>query len=74
MNKEKQKGWKGKIMKVTEDSLAGALYIKLKNGKIYETIEVADEVFVDLDKGKEVLGIEVLGRKGGLSRCIERRE
>lgn len=45
------------------DGDAKALYIRLKEGNIAETIEYPEEreVFLDLDEQGQLLGIEVLG-------------
>ncbi|MBI4287875.1 MAG: DUF2283 domain-containing protein [Chloroflexi bacterium] len=47
-------------MKLTVDPEADALYLKLKEGKVAKTEELADGIIVDLDEAGAVLGIEVL--------------
>ena len=46
--------------RVKYDRLADALYIKLRDGRIVESDEVAPSIIVDLDENNEVIGIEVL--------------
>ena len=40
--------------------MADALYIRLRDGKIVESDEVAPGIIVDLDENNEIIGIEVL--------------
>lgn len=50
-------------MQLTFDSDSKAMYINLTGRTDYtvdKTIEVAKEVFLDLDKNSKVLGIEIL--------------
>ncbi|MEK7398411.1 MAG: DUF2283 domain-containing protein [Candidatus Poribacteria bacterium] len=44
------------------DGDAKALYIRLRDGEIAETIEYSEqqEVFLDLDEQRQLLGIEIL--------------
>ncbi len=42
------------------DSLADALYIRVRNGDIADSLEIRDNVIVDFDQNGEVLGIEVI--------------
>jgi len=42
------------------DLSAGALYLRLAEGKVSRTAEISDDVNVDLDWRGEVVGIEVL--------------
>ena len=46
--------------RVEYDRLADALYIRLRDGKIVESDEVAPGIIVDLDENNEIIGIEVL--------------
>ena len=46
--------------RVKYDKLADALYIRLRDGRIVESDEVAPGIIVDLDENNEVIGIEVL--------------
>lgn len=55
-------------MKITYDSKIDALNITLKSGEISRTIEVAPEVFVDLDSKGVPLYIEVLGANEKIGR------
>lgn len=48
-------------MIVSYDSLAEAVYIKLKpEGKVHETLEFAPETFADLDENGDLIGVELL--------------
>jgi uncharacterized protein YuzE len=47
-------------MEIKLDTKADALYIRLKKGKVYKTVENERSYLVDLDKKGAVLGIEVL--------------
>ena len=46
--------------RIKYDRLADALYIRLRDGKIVESDEVAPGIIVDLDENNEIIGIEVL--------------
>jgi uncharacterized protein YuzE len=46
---------------IKEDTTAGAVYMKLRDGEVADTVEVADaDAYVDLDAEGNVLGIEFL--------------
>lgn len=48
-------------MEIKHDIAAGAVYMKLRNGEVADTIEVSDaDAYVDLDADGRVLGIEFL--------------
>ena len=48
-------------MIVSYDSLAQAIYVKIKTGsRVDKTVEFAPETFVDLDAKGELIGIEML--------------
>lgn len=47
-------------MKLSIDPEADALYLKLKEGKVASTQEVADGIILDLDDAGKLLGMEVL--------------
>jgi len=47
-------------MRLEYDPEADALYLRLKKGRVNETVEIAENVFVDLDAEGEPLGIEIL--------------
>ena len=51
-------------MKIEYDKTARALYITVRKGKVKRTIKLKDSLLVDLDKGGEVLGIEMLEPAG----------
>jgi len=42
------------------DRFADALYIRLRDGRVVESDEVAPGIIVDFDENNEVIGIEVL--------------
>lgn len=46
-------------MEIKFDIKADALYIRLKKGKVYKTTR-RDNLIVDLDRNRDVIGIEVL--------------
>ncbi len=46
-------------MKINYDKEADALYIKLKEGKVFESEEIEDNIIIDYDRQKNILGIEV---------------
>lgn len=46
-------------MKINYDKEADALYIKLKEGKVYETEELEDNIIIDYDEQKNIQGIEI---------------
>lgn len=50
-------------MKIAYDKNVDALNITLKEGRVHDTVEVAPEVLVDLDKKGNPLYIEILGAK-----------
>ena len=47
-------------MTITYDPLANAVYIKLGDAKVHKTVEFAPEIFIDLDRDKKILGVELL--------------
>lgn len=42
------------------DPDADAAYIKVRNGKISESAEAGNDIIVDFDKGRKMVGIEIL--------------
>jgi uncharacterized protein YuzE len=46
--------------RVKYDPLADALYIRVRDGDIVDSIEVRENLVVDFDKNGEVIGIEVI--------------
>lgn len=55
-------------MKITYDAAVDAVNITFKNGKTYNTLEIAKEVFLDLDKDGKPLHLEILGAKEKLGK------
>ena len=51
---------------LTYDREAEALYLQFSEEEIAETIELADNVNVDIDKDGNPVGFEVLGAEPGL--------
>ncbi len=45
---------------VKYDKVADALYIRLRDGKVVESDEVAPGIVVDLNENNEIVGIEIL--------------
>ena len=54
-------------MKSTYDTIADALYITFKKGKISNTIKLSDRLIVDLDSKGNTVGIEILDAKNQLA-------
>ena len=48
-------------MKISYDKKVDALNVTLKTGKVDRTIEVAPEIFLDVDKSGNPLYLEVIG-------------
>jgi uncharacterized protein YuzE len=48
------------LASVTYDESAKALYIRLRRGKSARTEPINDSVFLDLDAGENLVGIEVV--------------
>lgn len=53
-------------MKVTIDSRAKAIYVKLRDGKPARTKEFSPTIFADIDSTGKLLGVEML-RPGSLT-------
>jgi len=47
-------------MKITYDKEADAAYIYLKNGKWADNFVVGENFIIDVDKDKNILGLEIL--------------
>jgi len=47
-------------LRIKYDKVADALYIRLKDGKIVESDEVAPGIIADFNEDNEIVGIEVL--------------
>ena len=60
-------------MEITYDSKADALNITFKKGNVHETLEIAPEIILDLDKKGRPLYLEIVGasEKIGLKRVNE---
>lgn len=50
-------------MNTTYDTIADAVYITLKKGRVSRTIPLADRLIVDVDSKGNVLGVEILDAK-----------
>ena len=58
-------------MKISYDKEADAMYITLKKGAIYETVEVGRDFMLDQDKKGNVLGFEILNASVNLGKRPE---
>jgi uncharacterized protein YuzE len=47
-------------MEISYDRKADAMYIELRKGKFFKSKKVDDFTIVDMDKDKNILGIELL--------------
>jgi uncharacterized protein YuzE len=47
-------------MKFNYDTVADAVYLKVKEGKVDKTIKMKDRLLVDVNKKGDILGIEML--------------
>ena len=47
------------VRRVRYDPEADILYILLREGPVEDTVEVAEDVFVELDEKGEIIGIEI---------------
>ncbi|MEB2836843.1 MAG: DUF2283 domain-containing protein [Desulfurococcales archaeon] len=60
-------------VKLRYDRVADALYVKLKEGEIADSEEIAEGIIVDYNREGEVVGVEILQfskRRVGLSRLV----
>ncbi len=48
-------------MEITHDSMADAINITFKKGKVSKTLEIAPEIILDLDKNNHPLYLEIIG-------------
>ena len=55
-------------MKITYDKIADAAYMTLRKGRVAKTVEMSNDVIVDLDKKGHLLGIEMLGASSQFSK------
>ena len=46
--------------KISYDSIAKAIYIKLSRNKVYTTKEISSNFLVDIDRKGAVVGVEIL--------------
>jgi uncharacterized protein YuzE len=58
---------------LTYDREADALYLQFSEEEIVETIELAENVYVDVDKEGNPVGFEVLGAEPGLLASLPSR-
>lgn len=49
------------MVSVEYDPTCNALYIRLKRGKAVESEPLSDNLILDLNRKKEIIGIEMLG-------------
>lgn len=47
-------------MKIEFDQAADAVYIRLKDGEVFDTKDISTGLFVDVDENDEPIGIEIL--------------
>ncbi|HCR52314.1 TPA: DUF2283 domain-containing protein [Candidatus Kaiserbacteria bacterium] len=47
-------------MNINYDKVADAIYMTLRKGKVARTVEMKEQLIVDLDKKGNILGIELL--------------
>ena len=50
-------------MKITYDEAVDAVNITFRKGKVAKTLEIAREVFLDLDKNGKPLYLEIIGAR-----------
>jgi uncharacterized protein YuzE len=48
------------MMQIDYDPLADAIYIRLRNGEVADTIESGKYIYVDVDEEGMPLGVEIL--------------
>jgi len=46
-------------MRIRYDREADILYIFSKGGSVKDTVEIADDIFIELDEENKILGIEI---------------
>lgn len=65
-----------KEYRIRYDPEADAAYVKIKSGKISDTIEVSEDTFLDVDNHKHIIGLEILNfskKKVNLNELIARQ-
>ncbi|MCC6325281.1 MAG: hypothetical protein DCC43_16105 [Candidatus Brocadia sp.] len=55
-------------MKIEYDKEADALYIQLKETRVFDNIDIEDGVTIDIDEKGHIIGIEILDATQKLSR------
>lgn len=50
-------------MRITYDKTVDALNIALRAGAVSKTLEIAPEIFIDVDKKGRTLNIEIIGAR-----------
>ena len=59
-------------MKIRYDPESDILYILIKEGEVEDTVEVAEDIFIEYGPEKEVMGIEIWqARKNILPQFVE---
>ena len=53
-------------MKAEYDTIANALYLTIKKGRVAKTIKMHDRLLVDVDKKGDLVGIEILDARSQL--------
>jgi uncharacterized protein YuzE len=54
-------------MRIEYDPEADALYIRIREARAHDTIDIEDGVAVDLDEDRHIVGVEILDAKTRLS-------
>ena len=47
-------------LRVSYDKVADALYIRVKEGKVSDSVEVNERIIADLNERGEIIGLEIL--------------
>ena len=55
-------------MKISLDTEADAINITFRQGKVHETIEIADEINLDIDENGNPLYLEIIGASEKLGK------
>jgi uncharacterized protein YuzE len=56
---------------VTYDAVANALYLRLTDHAVAQSIELSESVYLDLDEHDEPVGLEVLYAQGPLPDALK---
>lgn len=65
-----------KEYRIKYDPEADAAYIKVKAGKVSDTVEINEDMFVDVDSHRHIIGLEILNfskKKVNLNELIARQ-